>query len=265
LVFSKHLFDSHAALRSAIAFATFCALSGAVYAFNDVRDKNTDRHHPLKRHRPVAAGSLKETTAMKTACALAVAALALAFVLSSWTAAVAAIYLANNVAYSLFVKKIPFADVLSITVGFLLRVIGGAYAISVPVSWWLLACTALLASLLGFGKRAHELAQLSHDSEKTRPSLTGYTLPALRWLLGLLALATTITYAIYTLDSKTAAFFGTHALIWTTPFCLFGIARFLQLAMLHPRLASPTDAILRDAPFLVNMALWGAVVLFVIY
>jgi len=268
LVFSKHLFDADYALRTLAATLAFCALSGAVYTFNDLRDAAMDRQHPTKCRRPIAAGAISTRTAGIAAGLLLGAALAGCAVLSFELALAAAGYVVINLAYSLGLKRVAFVDVSLVASGFLLRVVGGAFAIAVPVSPWLLACTALLAAMLGFGKRIHELILARRDGRDpgtTRVSLLGYSETKLRWAMGLLAIATCIAYALYAQDERTVAFFGTRWLIWTVPFILVGIGRFLQLAITRPREHSPTDAILRDWPFLLNMALWGAAVLTIIY
>ncbi len=268
LVFAKKLTDPALALRAGLAVLAFCLLSGAVYAFNDLRDLEADRRHPIKRHRPIAAGALDQRLALWLAAGLAAISLAGSAIISWKLAAAAAGYGVIHFCYSLGLKKIAFLDVLLIAGGFLLRVWAGALAIEVPVSPWLLACTGLLACLLGFGKRAHELIQAeasdraAHD---TRASLAGYRVRSLRLALALLAAATVVAYALYTQDEHTVGFFGTRALIVTVPFSAFGIFRFLQLALWRPREDSPTDAVLRDWPFLVNLAAWGAVVIAIIY
>ncbi|HEY8143400.1 MAG TPA: decaprenyl-phosphate phosphoribosyltransferase [Kofleriaceae bacterium] len=268
LVFAKKLTDPALALRAGIAVLAFCLLSGAVYAFNDVRDLEADRRHPIKRHRPIAAGAVDQQLALWMAAGLTAAAL-VACALISWPlAAAAAGYLVNNLGYSLGLKRIAFLDVLMIAAGFLLRVWAGALAIDVPVSPWLLACTGLLACLLGFGKRAHELIQaegterVAHES---RASLAGYRVRTLRIAMALLAGATVIAYGLYTQDAHTVAFFGTRALVVTVPFSALGILRFLYFALWRPREESPTDAVLRDWLFLLNLAAWGAVVIGIIY
>ncbi len=267
VVFSKRLLEWPALAEAILATLAFCALSGAVYAFNDVRDAELDRRHPVKRFRPIASGELGERTALSFATLLALGSLAFCAWLSLELAAVAAGYLAINLAYSLYLKRVAFVDVLLIASGFLLRVVGGAFAIGVVVSPWLLACTALLASLLGFGKRAHELHQLeaSGATATTRDALAGYRAPLLRWILVVLAVVTTLCYGLYTIDDRTVDFFDTTRLIWTTPFCAVGIVRFLQLAAWRPHGDSPTEAILRDPLFLANMAAWGVAVLAIIY
>jgi len=268
LVFSKNLTDLALAGRAGLAVLGFCLLSGAVYAFNDVRDAEGDRHHPSKRRRPIASGALGERTALVAAGLMAAVALAACASLSWPLLAVAAGYLANNLAYSLALKRVAFVDVTMIAVGFLLRVMAGGFAIDVPVSPWLLACTGLLASMLGFGKRAHELLQAEAaeiDARTTRASLAGYRVRHLRWAMTLLAVATSAAYALYTQDHHTVRFFGTRSLVFTLPFCLLGIARFSQIALWRGGDDSPTDAILRDPAFLLNLAAWAATVVFIIY
>jgi 4-hydroxybenzoate polyprenyltransferase len=268
LVFSKHLFDAPFALRTLGATLAFCALSGAVYVFNDLRDIEVDRIHPTKRRRPLPAGELAENTAIALSVVLAVGALAGCLALS-WKLALAALaYASINLSYSLGLKRVAYLDVALIALGFLLRVLAGALVIDVPVSAWLVACTGLLAALLGFGKRAHEVnLALRHDRDprETRASLGGYSPLLLKWILCALALATCAAYALYTQDPRTVAFFHTRQLIWTLPFCVLGIGRFLQLALWRPRAHSPTDAMLRDWPFLINMSVWGVAVLLIIY
>jgi 4-hydroxybenzoate polyprenyltransferase len=268
LVFAKKLTDPALALRAAVAVLAFCLLSGAVYAFNDVRDLEADRRHPIKRHRPIASGALDRNLALWTAAVLAAAALVACALIRIPLAIAAAGYLANNLGYSLGLKRIAFLDVLMIAAGFLLRVWAGALAIAVPVSPWLLACTGLLACMLGFGKRAHELMQAEgteRAAEDTRASLAGYRVRSLRIALALLAGATVIAYGLYTQDHHTVGFFHTRMLVVTVPFAALGILRFLQLALWKPREESPTDAVLRDWLFLLNLAAWGAVVIGIIY
>jgi 4-hydroxybenzoate polyprenyltransferase len=266
LIFSRHLFDLDLALRSAAAVALFCAASGAVYALNDLRDLEADRRHPVKRNRPIAAGELPERAAMMLIAGLTVVALGGAALVAPVLSLVIAAYLVNNLAYSFGLKNVAILDVLMIAAGFLLRVYGGALAIDVETSPWLLACTGLLAALLGFGKRAHELAMTAREEvSETRASLAGYRRGTLTLILLTLAMATIAAYALYTQHDRTVLLFGTRSLIWTLPFCIVGIARFLQLALSERRLLSPTEAMLRDPLFLANIALWAVAVIAILY
>jgi 4-hydroxybenzoate polyprenyltransferase len=268
LVFSRHLLDAAYATRAGLAFLAFCLVSGAVYAFNDVRDVDADRAHPIKKHRPIASGALPERIALVASGVLAAAGLALAYALD-WRAGIATtVYLGQNLAYSLSLKHVAFVDVTLIASGFLLRVLAGAYAIRVPASPWLLICTALLALFLALGKRAHELAAATRDGRavgETRAALAGYRLPMVRATMLVLAVLTSVAYVSYTLSPATVAFFGTSELVWSAPLPALGIARFLQLALWRPRADSPTEAMLRDPLFLAIVGVWAAVVILIVY
>jgi len=268
LVFSRHLTDAAYLSRTAIAVLAFCLLSGAVYTFNDVRDVDGDRVHPTKKHRPIASGALSERTALIAAALLAAGALATCyFALSPKTALYASLYLVQNIAYSVRLKHIAFVDVAIIAAGFLLRVLAGAAAIAVPASAWLLVCTALLATFLGLGKRAHELAwaERTGASGATRAALAGYSIPVVRAAMFLLGIATVGAYIMYTVSPHTIAFFGTSYLPYSSPFVALGIVRFMQLALWYPKDDPPTEAMLRDPYFLVNLIAATATVLYIIY
>ncbi len=268
LVFAKHLAEGDYLWRASIAVAAFCALSGAVYAFNDVLDVEADRLHPTKRKRPIAAGQLGERTAVVMAVVLALAALGACAFLSWPTAGLAAAYLAINLAYSLKLKHVAFVDVLLISSGFMLRVGAGGAAIAVTPSSWLMICTGLLATYLALGKRAHELSHANREGREatsTRAALAGYRLSWVRVGMAVLGAATVAAYVLYTVDDHTRAFFGTDKLPWSAPFCAFGIARFAWLALVRPGSESPTDAMLRDPSFLLNLAAWAVVILVIVY
>jgi 4-hydroxybenzoate polyprenyltransferase len=267
LVFARHLGDPAYALRTAFAVLAFCALSGAVYAFNDVRDAEADRQHATKQHRPIAARELSERAALVWAAALAVGALAGCFAMSPALAGIAALYLAQNLAYSLGLKQVAFVDVALIASGFLLRVLAGAAAIEVPASRWLLLCTALLALYLGLGKRGHELlwAARTQRATQTRAALAGYRIEVVRIAMIVLAVITCAAFIAYTLYPHTIAFFGTDRLVYVAPFVVIGVVRFLILALWRAGDESPTDAMLRDPWFLLDLAAATATTLYVIY
>jgi decaprenyl-phosphate phosphoribosyltransferase len=268
LVFSRHLTDLEYVARTGLAVLAFCMLSGAVYAFNDVRDAEADRAHATKRYRPIASGALSQRAAMTASVVLAALALGGSFLLSWKLAAIAGLYLAQNVAYSVKLKQIAFIDVGVIATGFILRVLAGAAAIDVPASGWLLLCTALLATFLGLGKRAHELAwaeRTGQATHETRASLAGYRISVVRIAMFALGLVTTVAYLAYTVDPHTIAFFATDQLPYSSPFVALGIVRFLSLALWYPKDESPTEAMLKDPWFLLNLVAAAATVLYIIY
>ncbi|HET7746206.1 MAG TPA: UbiA prenyltransferase family protein, partial [Vicinamibacteria bacterium] len=164
LAFSKHLFEAGPFLRSTLAFALFCALSGAVYLLNDVADVEKDRLHPLKRLRPIARGALGTRAAALLAVGIAIAGAGLALVLGPFFFACAVGYLVLNLLYSFYLKETVILDVLCIALGFVLRAVAGAVAIGVLISEWLLICTLLLALFLALAKRRHEIVTLSGEA-----------------------------------------------------------------------------------------------------
>jgi decaprenyl-phosphate phosphoribosyltransferase len=265
LVFARKIDDLRGLLHTAVVVAGFCLISSAVYLFNDIVDVEKDRIHPLKRLRPIASGALSIQTAT-TASLL----FALLGILASWTrgplpAIIAAAYLVQNLAYSFRLKHVPFVDVASIAAGFLLRVLAGAAAIPVPPSFWLLTCTLLLASLLGFGKRAHELRTAGTKSGGQRKVLDRYNPAVLRLLIYLLAGFTVAAYVGYTQSYHALSFFGTRRLLLTVPFVAFGVFRFVWLTQRKTDSESPTDSMLRDAPFMVNLLGYAVAIVAVIY
>jgi len=264
LIFGQRLFDPAAAGRSLAAFFIFCALSGVVYLLNDVSDREADRLHPVKRHRPIPAGEVSASSALSVAAVLAVAALVAAFWLRpafGWTAVA---YLALFVGYSRVLKHVVILDVLTIAIGFVLRAAAGAVAISVPISQWLLVCTILLALFLGLSKRRHELTLLADSATGHRKILEEYNPYLLDQMIGVVTASTLVAYIIYCTSPETTDKFGTANLVLTTPFPIYGIFRYLYLV--HQRGAgSPSEVLLTDRPLVACIALWGLAVIAIIY
>ena len=253
--------------RSLVATAVFCLLAGAVYTINDLVDVEADRVHSVKRERPIASGEVPESLAKAMSVALVIVSLGLAYLLDWRFAGVALLYFVENLAYTFKLKKVAFLDVGLIAFGFVLRVVAGGFATNVTVSYYMLACTALLALFLGFGKRRHELA--SENPGKSRQALEAYTPGSLNIALALAGGATTVTYVAYTLDPVTRSFFNSNLLWLTAPFTLFGIVRFLFLVSGRSgrglRSESPTQEMLRDVPFVLNLVLWVVVIVAIVY
>jgi 4-hydroxybenzoate polyprenyltransferase len=249
------------------ATGVFCLLAGAVYTINDLADVEADRIHPIKRLRPIASGHVPAATARALAAALVVLSMGVAYLLGWLVALVALVYFAENLAYSFGLKKVAFVDVGLIAFGFVLRVIAGGFAEHVHVSGYLIACTALLALYLGFGKRRHELSL--ENATKQRASLQAYSTRSLNTALALTGAATALTYTAYTLDPVTRAYFNSDYLWLTVPSMLFGIWRFRQLVGGRVgrglRAESPTQEILRDVPFVLNLVLWIVAVVAIVY
>jgi 4-hydroxybenzoate polyprenyltransferase len=264
LVFAKELFDLTLALRALAAVAIFCLLASAVYTINDILDVDKDRLHPTKCERPIPSGLL--TTRIAAAAAVGLISLSLvgAGFLGVAFATTASAYLLLNLAYSVRLKEVAFLDVACISTGFVMRVLGGSFAVRVPPSFYLVACTFLLALFLALGKRRHELGQAGRVSLQ-RVVLDKYDARTVQWALTLTGAATFVVYSLYTLDGQTRFFFGTPYLPMTIPFTALGILRFLFLVARSPMAESPTEEMLRDVPFMANLAVWGAAIVVIVY
>ena len=253
--------------RALLATFVFCLLAGAVYTINDLADVEADRVHPVKRRRPIASGEVPERVAAGMAVALVVVSLGAAFLLDWRFALVALVYFVENLAYTFKLKKVAFLDVGLISLGFVLRVLAGGFATHTRVSGYMIACTALLALFLGFGKRRHELSGV--NAAKQRAALEAYTPASLNIALAVTGSATAAVYVAYTLNPATREFFNSDYLWLTAPFTVFGIFRFLMLvsgkAGRGHKSESPTQEMLRDVPFVLNLVIWVIVVVAIVY
>jgi len=265
ILFSQNLCDPVMLAKAIGAFVAFCALSGAVYAINDVADLEEDRSHPIKRARPVASGRLKVSSALRLAIFLALAALAGSYLLRSGFFEVAIAYFTLQLAYTFLLKRVVILDVFAIAAGFVLRVVGGAVVIDVRISSWLIICTILLSLFLGFCKRRHELVMVGDNSGNQRKVLSEYSPHLLDQMIAVVTASTLIAYTLYTMSQVTIAKFGTENLIFTIPFVLYGIFRYLYLVHQKGKGGSPERTLLNDLPLVVDLLLWVGTVALILY
>jgi 4-hydroxybenzoate polyprenyltransferase len=265
LLFARRLFDPAAVLQALAAFAIFCGLSGAVYLLNDVSDRESDRQHPVKRHRPIAAGDVSAPTAVAWALVLIALGLSLSFWLQTGFGMAAAAYLVLQAAYTRVLKHVVILDVMAIAFGFVLRAVAGGLVIGVPISDWLVICTILLALFLGLSKRRHELTLLAAGAAGHRRILEEYDPYLLDQMIAVVAAATLVAYIIYCLSPETTARFGTHWLVLTVPFPIYGLFRYLYIVHRKDGGGNPSEMLLTDRPLLSCVGLWGVTVVAVIY
>jgi 4-hydroxybenzoate polyprenyltransferase len=265
VVFGGRLLEPSAVVSAGAAFGVFCALSGAVYLFNDVADREADQNHPLKRERPIASGQLATSTAVGAGVLLAAGGVAVAFAISIPFGVIAATFVASLLLYSIALKHVVIVDVLMIAAGFVLRAVGGAVAVDVPIGHWLLVCTTLLALFLALSKRRHELTLLAEGATDHRRILEEYSPYLLDQMIGVVTSSTLIAYTVYATSADTAARLGTGKLGLTIPFVLYGIFRYLYLVHQKRGGGSPAAMLLTDRPLLVCVALWAASVIVLLY
>ncbi len=259
LVFAEITDQPHAVLEALLAVAAFILASASVYIVNDIRDIEADRQHPLKRLRPLAASEIEPAVAIRVAVGLALASLALATFVTPLLAGIIATYLSLMVAYTAWLKRVALLDVMVIAIGFVLRAVGGAVAVDVPISPWLLLCAFLLALFLGFGKRRAELVGMGIGAMRHRVALAGYTGPLLDQLVRITAGAALATYAIYTVVSTSVPDNG--SMLLTVPFVAFAIFRYLYLIYGRGLGGSPESLLFRDRWLLGSVVLWGVLAL----
>jgi len=218
---------------------------------NDVRDAPFDRLHPLKRARPIARGEVSTALALATSGVLAVLAIGIGIALNPLTLALIAAFLALQLAYSLRLKHVVLLDVLVIAALFVLRAVAGAAAVDLPISDWLVLCTALLALFLGFAKRRGELVLNGHEKTKTRAVLDSYSLELVDQLLTIVAASTIVAYGLYALENPA------RGMVATMPFVLFGVFRYLLLIHRDNLGEEPERVLLRDKQLLGAVVLWA--------
>lgn len=265
LIFGKKLLDPDALRASWIAFGVFCLLSGVVYIVNDVRDREADRLHPRKSRRPIAAGDLTPAAALAFASVLTVVALAAALLVSTRFFFVSFSYVVLLVLYSTSLKHVVIMDALTLSSGFVIRAWAGAVAVDVKMSHWLLLLTLLGALFLALSKRRAELVSLADEATQHRPSLAEYSPYLLDQMISVVTASTLLAYALYTIDAETIAKFGDDRLVWTVPFPLYGIFRYLYLVHKREGGGNPSEILLTDRPLLACAVLWGIAVVLLVY
>ncbi len=258
LLFSRNILDPGLLLQAAGAFVAFALISGAHYIFNDLRDIEEDRRHPLKSRRPLASGRLAKGPAVAALAGCGIAGFGLAATINLPFFLIAAGYVLLQTVYSMWLKHVVILDIFIVAAGFVIRVIAGALAIRVEISSWLLVCTMLLALFLAMGKRRHEIVILDDEATNHRPILKEYNTYLLDQMISVVTASTLLAYCLYTISEETVAKFGTRNLLFTVPFVLYGIFRYLYLIHQRAEGGTPESLIVKDKPLLVDIFLWVA-------
>lgn len=262
VVFTKHIFDLNILLEATLAFILFCAISSSVYILNDLVDIEKDRQHPRKRLRPLPSGKLKPAQAIAALVVLLAITIPASFFLQWLFGVVVLAYFILQIGYSFYLKHVVILDIFTIAAGFVLRAIGGAVAISVVVSPWLLVCTMLLSLFLGLAKRRHELVLLADGAISHRRILKEYSSDLVQEMTSVVTSATVVAYSLYTITAENLP--ANHAMAVTIPFVLYGIFRYLYLVY-KDEAAPPDELLLRDYPLLIDIFLWGITAISILY
>lgn len=253
-IFAARITDSTTWPIFGLAFLAMCMASSATYIVNDLRDAERDRQHEKKRHRPIASGAVPAGVAIVLAAVLAAGALGIGFGLNTSSFTLIATYFVLQLLYNMVLKHAPIADVFTISLGFIIRAMLGAAAISVPISGWLLFCTGALALMIGFAKRRHEFIHQGENRTASRESLAGYNLKSLDALVIMTATGAAMSYGIYTLDSATANRYP--AIVITSLFVFYGIARYVLITFTLDEGGEPADLLFGDVQLLASVVLF---------
>lgn len=265
LLFGQRLGDPHAVGQALLACAVFCLIASALYIVNDIADAENDRAHPEKRLRPIASGVLAPSLAMMGAGLLLLTAFWIAAVIGWEFLALAITYAALTFGYCLALKHIVILDGMTIATGFVLRVVGGAVAVQVQPTHWLIVCAFLLALYLAFAKRRQELLMLAGAAHQHRQVLGEYAVGYLEQVNNILVGATIVCYTLYTVAPETVAHFGTDKLIYGTVFVVYGLLRYMALTHKSAHGGNPSKVLVGDKPLLLAMLGWAIYNTLVIY
>jgi len=267
LLFSMHLFDEAYFLTVFKGFAVFCLSSSLIYIINDIIDIEADTAHPVKKLRPLPSGKISKLSALVNASLIFIIIIMISFFFLPKEFIYFVIgFILLNIFYSFSFKHIVILDVFSIAAGFTIRVLAGAAIIAVPVSSWLVLTTMFISLFLGVMKRHSELIQVS-DSETsgTRKVLSDYSVTFTNQMANVAAAGVIICYALYTVAQRTVSVFQTENLIYTTPFVVFGIFRFMYLEYLNKKGDNTTQIMLTDIPMILNVTLYIITTILIIY
>ncbi|MFC1563608.1 decaprenyl-phosphate phosphoribosyltransferase [candidate division KSB1 bacterium] len=265
LVFSLNIFDPVYLSLSLSAFGIFCLISSSGYIINDLFDLTYDKNHTIKSRRPIAAGLIQPGIAGLVSFILAAAGFGWAFYLKINFAYLCLFYYIMTFLYSAKLKHVVILDVLIISAGFVIRAIAGAVIIDVQISKWLLICTIFLALFLALAKRLSELNACESGKNIPRKSLEKYDTNLLTQLISISSSCALIGYTLYTVDDLTISKFETIKLVYTLPFVIYGIFRYLYLIHRKNLGEYPEKVLLTDIPLLINVLLYGITVVYILY
>lgn len=264
LIFDRKLADPTYLLRTAAGFVLLCLMSGTVYIINDLADIEKDRNHPKKCDRPLASGQVGTSVALAAAVMIPLVTLPLGFLLSFGLGAILVAYLVVQIAYSFWLKHLVIIDVMIVASGFLLRVAAGVPLVEAErFSPWLYVCMTLLALLIGFGKRRHELVLLKENAAGHRQALQQYNLALLDHIISIVTASTLVAYALYTFSAPNLP--PNHTMMLTIPFVLYGIFRYLYLIHVEGLGGAPEEIVFADRGLQGTILLWALSVVVVMY
>lgn len=256
LIFGRDL-NPVLTMRVVVTAIAFCMASSAMYIINDILDRESDRHHPKKKNRPLAAGLVSIPAALCLSLILGVSCLAISMWVSYKVLLIIFSYCFLNIVYSIWLKHVVIIDVFCISAGFMLRILAGTVGVGIPPSKWLLLCSMMLTLFLGFAKRRAEIIALSNNKEEHRKVLVNYGPILLDEIIGICATGVIITYSLYTMSPETILIHKTQNLIYTVPFVVYGLFRYIYLLHHCNQGGDPSKEIFKDPHILGSLLAWA--------
>ena len=264
LLFGHAWRDPNLTTQAGFAFAAFCLISSTIYIINDIVDMEQDRHHPKKNQRPLVSGQISVIAAIILAVVLGALGFVLALGASKIVVIILVAYALMNIAYSLWLKHVVILDVFIIATGFMLRILAGTLGVGIPPSQWLLLCGMMVTLFLGFTKRRAEIMALAEDKAAHRKVLEHYGPVLLDKMIGITAAGLIMSYSLYTMNPDTIRIHGTSNLIYTVPFVMYGVFRYIYLLHHQSRGGDPSHDLVRDHHLLIVVGAWLAVTIWLI-
>ncbi len=256
LLFGHAWHDPHLVTQAVIAFVAFCLVSSAIYTVNDIVDLEQDKQHPKKCRRPLASGAVSIGAAIMLAVLLGVLGLILAYAAAPTVLMILSGYALMNIAYTLRLKHVVILDVFIIATGFMLRILAGTLGIGIPPSQWLLLCGLMVTLFLGFTKRRAEIIALNEDKAAHRKVLEHYSPVLLDKMIGVTASGLIMSYSLYTMNADTIRIHGTANLIYTVPFVMYGVFRYIYLLHHQNRGGDTAHDLVRDPHLFIVVGAW---------
>ena len=260
LIFSMKFLSTFHMGQAILCFVLFCMISSSIYILNDIVDVEKDRLHPKKKNRPLAKGTVSIKAAVGVSIILMISSVLAGFLFNPLVGTVITLYLINNLIYSFKIKHIVIMDIISIAIGFILRVVAGAFAIDVGISAWILVCTFFISLFLGIGKRRGEILALEHNAHDHRANLKDYTEEFVNQITSIVVACTIMSYSLYTFTAYEHMY-----MMLTIPFVVYGIFRYLNLIYTQDEGGSPTELVLTDKLIIIDVVLWGIVSSTILY
>lgn len=264
LIFAEQFLELGPLLKSILSFVIFCLLASSIYILNDIIDIENDKNHPVKKHRPIASGDISKKNAWWVSFFICLFGFSLCSLSNLSFFIIAIFYVLNNLAYSLYIKNKVVADVISISIGFMLRFLGGAFVIEVEYSKWFLICAFSLSLFLSFGKRRTEIEMLGEGSLKTRLVFESYTKEKLDTALATACSMCILTYMLFAVDIETVEKHQTTLFVYTVPIVVYCLLRYM-FKVQEGKGVGPVDILFKDKAFVLSGICWLIMSLLILY